>query len=126
MSFIGQFQMSIERLNNDIGYIKTNVVLCILELNTALQWSLDKIKEMLEILDKNIKENYIDFEKKTTKDMSNTPYNKNEYYDTPRCKMKRLATSSKTRANKKKWEHTIDFDFLVEIYNKQKGKNFKT
>ena len=116
MSFRGEFKMSIERLNNNIGYIKINIVLCILELNGQSHMSLDKIKEMLEILDQNIKENYLKFDGNI----------KENYYETARCKLKGLCTSAKSRVIKKNKKgrnlgFDIDFDFLVEMYNKQKG-----
>ena len=55
------WKISLERLNDDLGYIKDNIVLCCLEFNGKSKWSLDKIKEMKSILDKNITENYISF-----------------------------------------------------------------
>ncbi len=38
------FQCSIERLDNDIGYTKNNTVFCCLEFNNQKQWTSDKIK----------------------------------------------------------------------------------
>jgi hypothetical protein len=49
-----EWKVSLERLNQDLGYIKDNVVLCCLEFNGICQWSLDKIDEMLNILNQNI------------------------------------------------------------------------
>lgn len=119
MKFEGEFKMSLERLDNDMGYIKTNVVLCCTEFNCASKWSFDKILEMLEFLDLNIKENYIDFG-----DVHSN--SKKKYYESPRCKLKTLCTSAKHRVAKKEkigrhLEYDIDFEFLVELYNKQKG-----
>ena len=44
------WQCSLERLDPDKGYIPDNVVLVVLELNCASQWSLDKIKEFKRLL----------------------------------------------------------------------------
>lgn len=43
----GEWQMSIERLDTNKGYIKGNVVLCCLEFNGTKQWTLEKIQYML-------------------------------------------------------------------------------
>jgi hypothetical protein len=56
-----EWKVSIERLNPKLGYIKDNVVLCCTEFNGSCQWSLDKIDEMLEILNKNIESVKTDF-----------------------------------------------------------------
>jgi hypothetical protein len=56
-----EWKISLERLNNDIGYIKDNIVLCCLEFNGVCQWSQSKILEMVEILNKNIENNLVDF-----------------------------------------------------------------
>ena len=47
------FQASIERLDPDKGYTKDNIVLCALEFNDVIQWSREKIIEMLKILKEN-------------------------------------------------------------------------
>jgi hypothetical protein len=52
-----EWRVSIERVNNEKGYVKDNVVLCCLEFNTRSQWTQDKVDEMLSILDKNIEDN---------------------------------------------------------------------
>lgn len=45
------WQCSLERINENLGYIKTNIVLCCAELNNAYQWSAVKVQRMLDILD---------------------------------------------------------------------------
>lgn len=44
------YQASIERLDTEKGYIKSNVVVCCLEFNDVCQWSTEKVKEMYDIL----------------------------------------------------------------------------
>ena len=57
-----EWQVSVDRLNNDLGYIKSNIVLCCLEMNSSLSWSEEKIQEMLHILTENILDNPVNFE----------------------------------------------------------------
>ena len=40
------WQASLERKNPELGYIKSNIVLCVLELNTPITWSNEKIIKM--------------------------------------------------------------------------------
>jgi hypothetical protein len=61
-----EFRVSLERINTTLGYVKTNCVLCVLELNTRCQWSHEKIKSMMNILDQNITDNSMNFDKKQT------------------------------------------------------------
>ena len=63
LSFRSSWKVSLERLDQAQGYVKSNVVFCCLELNTASQWSHEKIKEMLAILDEDIKPNEVSFDK---------------------------------------------------------------
>lgn len=125
MTTNGQFKMSLERLDNSIGYLKSNVALCCLELNGMVQWSHLKI---IDILDKNIDDNIVDLSKKKTKVYKDTPYDKNEYYGSPRGKIVGLANSAKHRAKGKKAKkhgRVLDFDlngqFLIELFKEQKG-----
>ena len=37
------WQSSLERKNPELGYIQSNIVLCVLELNSRINWSYDKI-----------------------------------------------------------------------------------
>ncbi len=46
-----EWKISIERLDTTKGYIRSNIVLCCLEVNTRSQWSESRIKEMLHIID---------------------------------------------------------------------------
>lgn len=41
-----QWQCSLERINNDIGYIANNVILVCLEFNGRTKWSLDKVNQV--------------------------------------------------------------------------------
>jgi hypothetical protein len=45
-----EWKVSLERLNTDLGYIKSNVVLCCREFNDAVQWTIEKIINMLQLL----------------------------------------------------------------------------
>lgn len=126
MTTDGSWKISLERLDNSKGYIKDNVALCCLEFNNQLHWSKDKINEILEILDKNITDNTMDFSKKTTKVYSDTPYDKNDYYNSPRGKIVALVNSAKHRSIKKtnagrNMDFDLDADFLIDLFNKQKG-----
>jgi len=56
------WKVSIERTDPSKGYVSDNTVLCCCEFNGRMQWSFDKIKEMLDILDKNIEVNLVSFE----------------------------------------------------------------
>lgn len=53
------FMVSLERLNPTLGYVKDNVVLCIVELNDMHQWSTEKIDMMLTELETKHDENAI-------------------------------------------------------------------
>ena len=64
LSLNGCWKISLERLDQTQGYVKSNAVLCCLELNTASQWSHKKIQEMLAILDEDVKSNDVNFDKK--------------------------------------------------------------
>jgi hypothetical protein len=63
LSFRSSWKVSLERLDQEQGYVKSNVVFCCLELNTASQWSHEKIQEMLTILDEDIKPYDVSFDK---------------------------------------------------------------
>jgi hypothetical protein len=45
------WKISLERLDTDKGYTKDNIVLCCFELNSKFQWSEQKIREMIAIID---------------------------------------------------------------------------
>ena len=127
MTFQGAFKMSLERRDNDKGYIESNVALICLEFNIEnAQWSLQKVSDVITILDKKITENYVNFERKRTCVKKDTPYDKKEYYESPRAKIKSLFTSAKHRIIKKNkkdanYGFDIDFEFLVDMFNAQKG-----
>jgi hypothetical protein len=57
-----EWRVSIERLNDDFGYIKTNIALICLELNIRSHWSKDKFINIIETVQKNIKINPISIE----------------------------------------------------------------
>lgn len=40
------WKCSIERINTDIGYTASNIVLCCSEFNSRVQWSLDKVQQL--------------------------------------------------------------------------------
>lgn len=55
------YKMSLERLNPELGYIKENIAFVCSELNSISQWSLEKIQEMLFILQQDITDNPANF-----------------------------------------------------------------
>lgn len=57
------WRISIERLDTQKGYIPGNVVLCCLEFNTRVGWTLDKVDAMLDILDEKITQHPVSFKK---------------------------------------------------------------
>lgn len=166
---IHEWQVSLERLNDDLGYIKSNIVLCCLEFNSRIHWSHEKIQEMLDILDQNIQENLVNFELevkeknkmvKVIKSIINdiVHYNctqcgeiKSEehfakscirigckdcrslntsiYQNTPRGALHKLVSDADARSKqrekkqneKRTNEFDIDFDFIVKVFNDQKG-----
>lgn len=46
---IGIWQVSLERLDQSAGYIKGNVVLCCLAFNTFRQWTVEIVRELVEV-----------------------------------------------------------------------------
>jgi hypothetical protein len=67
MTFNGTWKISLERIDPTNGYTSENCVLCCLELNGQSQWNQEKLLEMINILDKNITSNIINFETETEK-----------------------------------------------------------
>jgi len=163
---VPQWKVSLERLDPSQGYIATNIVLCCQEFNTICQWSLDKIRNMFDVLSRNITENYHDFslEVKTPKKcepIARVVVNGVQHYGCNYCNevkpalsfnnncvngckecqaKKRKSKSNNPRhvfqtiiGNSKKHmkaksdrfqrdkTHTLTFDMLVDIFNKQKG-----
>jgi len=154
------WKCSLERLDPIFGYIKHNIALCCIEFNSCSQWSNYKINEMVLILNKNIDNNYVDFNnykkqlKKQVKikltilngenyyncsfcglvkqrDQFNKRINRgciecfNEYYKKlskcPRYKLQKILSHAKLRANKKGMNFDLDFDYLVSLFNNQRG-----
>ena len=116
MTTSGEYQMSLERLDESKGYIEGNVVLCCLEFNGQEQWSHMKIIDLIMTLDQNIEENIIDFSDITV-----------SYNEKPRTKLYNLANSAKQRAIEKTAsgrdmaDYNLDVDFMLEMFKKQKG-----
>jgi hypothetical protein len=44
-----EFKISIDRIDNEKGYIKGNIVLCCLEFNNSTKWTNEKIIEMYKL-----------------------------------------------------------------------------
>ena len=59
---INEFRLSIDRIDNDLGYIKENIRLVPIEINSVAGWSEEKIIDMLRILDMGIEENPVCFD----------------------------------------------------------------
>lgn len=165
---INEWRLSINRIDENMGYTKDNINLVPIELNSRAGWNDDKISDMLRILDMNIIENNISFDLVTTRKVygkqekviidgckhfnctlcgkikkeeafGKKPINgckeciserMSKARDTPRGMMQILLQTAKnstnfrkSKKNSYKRDHTfdIDFDFLVELYKKQKG-----
>jgi hypothetical protein len=164
-----EWKVSLERLNENLGYIKNNVVLCCLEFNGTSQWTQQKIINMLKLLKQEFIFEKQDFEliKKTThkkyeftiktvindidhyqcphchQNKTRDQFNKNinngckkcrslyakQRNNKPRIVLQLLLRNSKFSTKKREIKnfdkrdntHDIDFNFLVELYNKQKG-----
>lgn len=163
------YRISIERIENNKGYVKENVVLCCQEFNGLSNWTEEKIEEMLDILESGITEKIACFDKIIVErkkyekhyctvidgfDYHNCtlcgmlkPHDQFNFKivngckdcvvkrtqktkETPRGMIHALLQIAKISANYRKnkstaykRDHTfdIDFNFLVELYNKQKG-----
>jgi hypothetical protein len=84
------WKMSIERLDTNKGYIKDNIVLCCLELNSKNQWSDNRIREMIQIIDNQVDDNDdIDFytvpKPRKMKKIIKTIVNDIEHYNCTSC-----------------------------------------
>jgi hypothetical protein len=64
------WKISLERKDPNLGYIKDNIALACIEFNSISQWTLEKIQEMLSILDQNILDNFANFEINTERKKS--------------------------------------------------------
>jgi len=162
-----EWKVSLERLDPSCGYVKDNVVLCCLELNTRSQWSNSKLDEMLNIIIQSIDKVNTDFQatlsrKKHDKlerfvnnngellykctscniTKPSTEYRKIGDFckeciykrnktkrTTPKGHIQLLCQSSYTAAQKRhtsndnfaRSQYDIDYEFLVDLYNKQNG-----
>ena len=162
------WKLSLERLNPDKGYIKDNIVLCCQEFNGSSQWTKEKIKKMIDILDEDIIRHTfsLDLEetqRKKYQRITKTIIDDIEYYkcskcnknktknmfnkslssgckeciakrdkikkNNPRNSLQRLiagakkSTKERIKKNNIKRDNSfnIDFDYLIELYNKQRG-----
>ena len=102
------WQCSLERKDQNIGYILSNVVLCCLEFNNRMQWSHDKIDRLFN----KINEPYV-FQ----------PPEPRQFY--------KLLSSARTSTKRRKQRKTvqvrdnemdIDLTFIIELFNKQQGR----
>lgn len=122
-----EWRMSLERLNPQRGYHKNNCVLCCLEFNGCVQWSKDKIKDMLNLLNEKKEVVNAFFLNDVSYNCSNENGKRKRNF-TCRYHLQRLvnnaAKKSKLRNETKprKGLFEIDFDFLCELYSKQNGR----
>jgi hypothetical protein len=160
-----EWRVSVDRLDNNKGYIKENICLTSIELNGRKLWTQEKIDEMLSILEQGITENFVSFEKvkrkkyrKVVKSVVDGVAQQNcticdqicpseeftshqnfcgecikahraEKDKNPRYRLKTLLNASKTSTkirqakNNEKCDHShnIDLEFLIQLYNDQKG-----
>lgn len=81
------YQASIERLDTNKGYEKSNVVVCCLEFNDTKQWSKEKVKEMYDILQSPHDCSNIDFSfsRKTSKLFIRKEFDKKEFHQCRKC-----------------------------------------
>jgi hypothetical protein len=83
------YQASIERLNTNKGYEKSNVVVCCLEFNDKQQWSKEKVKEMYNILQSPHDCSTIDFSLKRKRNSRNLvirkEFDKNHFHQCRKC-----------------------------------------
>lgn len=81
------FQTSIERLDTEKGYEKDNVVLCALEFNDTIQWSKEKVIEMIKLLqdDHDFTETDFTFTKKQPVKFQRAVYDKAIYHQCNKC-----------------------------------------
>ena len=62
MMFVNnEWRVSLERLDNNQGYIRGNVVLCCIEFNTKSQWSISKVDHVITVSDSNIANTRVTF-----------------------------------------------------------------
>lgn len=97
---LNNWQLSLERLDSNKGYEKNNIVLCCLEFNNKVQWSKEKIKEMISILNQphQVIEINLDKQKsKIYKKTIKTNINGFDYYNCTHCNKVKL----KNEFNKK-------------------------
>lgn len=105
-----EWRISIDRIDNNRGYEKDNIVLCCLEFNTRKTWTETKINEMLDILNIGVE---IDDKKE------------NDYLPCLKRLLASSKTSNKTRTEKNRltcdYQYDIDLKFLISLYIQQKG-----
>jgi hypothetical protein len=164
------WQTSLERLDQDKGYIKTNIALICLELNHKSQWTQEKIIEIIELYNIDFDYEVINFDlirrKHTVLPIEIIPINNIDHLECNKCHiikpltefnknlsagcklcikqrdkdrltnpreaLKILIKHARYDTEKRKKVVTlkersndmdIDFDFMVELYKKQKGCN---
>jgi hypothetical protein len=127
-----EWKVSLERLDTTKGYIKENVVLCCLEFNVRSQWSLSKIDDVLNLIDKNINNVNTEFEAKLPRQQSEGEIQtmKKGGRATLYGHLSKLCASAcfsaKQRGKKEdnktfRGDFELDLPFLIDIYNKQFG-----
>lgn len=70
-----EWTMSIERLDNNIGYTKENTVLCCYEFNSGCQWSLEKINDIKTLISSHVDLEQLEIQVKNSKTRKNRASN---------------------------------------------------
>lgn len=114
-----EWRVSIERLDNDKGYIDGNVVLCCLEFNGKAQWTLDKVEFATGYMDSSSNE----FQPLTCKTgrgkFGELMKSAHSASGLRRDRMRDAGASSEDIA--RRCAVKINTAFLIGLYNDQKG-----
>lgn len=115
------FQASIERIDPNKGYDKSNIVLSCLEFNDIVQWSKDKITEMIDILKehRDLSTTDFSFKKKLPIEYNKLEFDKLMYHQCNKC----CEIKSLDQFNKNK---SIGCKSCVKILDNKRTENPRT